>query len=79
MVSGVRLNKSNYKRSNLASKVFADDVVAKICFYGLETVALVPILSWGNADVIRFLQTHYRWDGKSYDYLLNLYGLNNFD
>ena len=60
MVSGVRLNKSNYKRSNLASKVFADDDVTKICFYGLETVAPTPILSWSNADVIRFLQTHCR-------------------
>jgi DNA sulfur modification protein DndC len=77
MVSGVRLDESRYRRSNLNSKNFIGDGIAKVSFYGVETVAIMPILSWSNSDVIRFLQTYSRWDGKSYDYLSNLYGFSN--
>jgi 3'-phosphoadenosine 5'-phosphosulfate sulfotransferase (PAPS reductase)/FAD synthetase len=79
MVSGVRLDESRYRRSNLNSKNFIGDGIAKASFYGIETVAVMPILSWCNSDVIRFLQTYSRWDGKSYDYLSNLYGFNNLN
>jgi DNA sulfur modification protein DndC len=79
MVSGVRLDESRYRRSNLNSKNFIGDGIAKARFYGIETVAVMPILSWCNSDVIRFLQTYSRWDGKSYDYLSNLYGFNNLN
>jgi DNA sulfur modification protein DndC len=79
MVSGVRLNESSYRRSNLVNKDFVYDGIAKVSFYGIETIAIMPILSWSNGDVIKFLRTYHRWDGKSYDYLLNLYGFNNLD
>jgi DNA sulfur modification protein DndC len=77
MVSGVRLDESAYRRSNLSRRDFTSNGVAKVRFYGAEAVAVTPILTWSNSDVIRFLQAHSRWDGKSYDYLLNLYGFNN--
>lgn len=35
---------------------------------------LRPIIEWTEADVVRYLKSERRWDGKTFDYLLSLYG-----
>ncbi len=35
---------------------------------------LRPIIDWTEADVVNYLKIEKRWDGKGFDYLLNLYG-----
>ena len=33
-----------------------------------------PIITWTEADVVQYLKTHRRWDGRTFDYLIGLYG-----
>lgn len=33
-----------------------------------------PIITWNEADVVQYLKEHRRWDGGSFDYLIDLYG-----
>ena len=35
---------------------------------------LRPIIDWAEADVFEYLKSEKRWDGRSFDYLLDLYG-----
>ena len=35
---------------------------------------LRPIIEWTEADVVSYLKSTKRWDGRSFDYLLELYG-----
>lgn len=79
VVSGVRMSESTYRKSNLHNKNFISDGVAEVTIYNVKALTLMPILSWSTADVIKFLRSYTRWDGRSYEYLLNLYGFNSFD
>ncbi|MDG6930067.1 MAG: phosphoadenosine phosphosulfate reductase family protein [Nitrososphaerota archaeon] len=33
-----------------------------------------PIITWTESDVVSYLRSTKRWDGRSFDYLINLYG-----
>ena len=76
MVSGVRLNESSYRKANLKSRKLAETPVAEISFAGAKAIAVMPILTWSDDDVFRFLSRTNRWDGKRYYYIFELYGFD---
>ena len=39
-----------------------------------ESPTLRPIIEWTEADVVSYLRSAKRWDGRSFSYLLDLYG-----
>jgi len=77
MVSGVRLSESNYRKGNIKSKRLQGKTITEMSFAGTKAIVVMPILTWSNSDVITFLSTMNRWDGENYNYILELYGLNN--
>jgi DNA sulfur modification protein DndC len=69
--SGVRLTESRERARNIGNyagkmKVFEGN--------GGRRVIVMPISDWSTEDVMGYLRTHRRWDGRSFDYLLDLYG-----
>ena len=76
MVSGVRLNESNYRKANLKSRKLGETPVVEMGFAGVKAIAVMPILTWSDDYVFRFLSSIDRWDGKSYDYIFELYGFD---
>jgi DNA sulfur modification protein DndC len=72
--SGVRLAESHERARNIGNyagkmKVFESS--------GSQRVMIMPISDWSTEDVVGYLRTHRRWDGRSFDYLLDLYGLED--
>jgi DNA sulfur modification protein DndC len=72
--SGVRLAESRERARNINNyagkmKVFEAN--------GGRRVMIMPISDWSTKDVVDYLRTHRRWDGRSFDYLLDLYGLED--
>ncbi len=41
---------------------------------GGENPTLRPIIQWTERDVVEYIKTHVRWDGRPFDYLISLYG-----
>ncbi len=39
-----------------------------------ENPTVRPIITWTEADVVQYLKEHKRWDGRTFDYLIDLYG-----
>jgi len=66
-ISGVRLEESNERKRNIRKNYNEYKLVDG------DYPVLMPILDWSYEDVINFLASNKRWDGKSYDYLLKLY------
>ena len=65
-VSGIRAAESDERTRRYAA---AGKVVRG------ERPIVMPILDWTTEDVFNYLKMHKRWDGKPFDYLLKLYGV----
>jgi len=39
-----------------------------------ESPTVRPLITWTEADVFQYLKMHRRWDGRTFDYLIDLYG-----
>jgi len=68
-VSGVRIYESVERARNI--KHYGK--LGKVNRIGNPII--MPILDWTTEDVFNFLKTQKRWDGKDFNYLLELYGI----
>ncbi|BBL48360.1 phosphoadenosine phosphosulfate reductase domain-containing protein [Metallosphaera sedula] len=66
-VSGVRRSESAERAKNIKHYGNAEKVVK------IGNPIIMPILDWTTEDVFNFLRTRKRWDGKDFNYLLELY------
>lgn len=67
-VLGVRADESIERRRTTAAKGSYPAIL------GGENPTLRPIILWTERGVVEYLKTHKRWDGKTFDYLIDLYG-----
>jgi len=69
-VTGVRLSESAERARNIRDSFGASKIV------GSDNPVVMPILDWGLEDVIEYLRSSRRWDGRGYGELLQLYGFS---
>jgi len=69
-VTGVRLSESAERARNVRDN-FGDLKIVE-----LKNPIVMPILDWSLEDVVEYLRSSKRWDGKGYGELLQLYGFS---
>lgn len=66
-LSGVRMTESSERAKQTAYNGKHEKIIR------LGNPIIMPILDWTTEDVFRYLRSERRWDGREFDYLLNLY------
>ena len=67
-VLGVRADESSVRMRTTEIKGKRPAIVSG------KSPTLRPIIDWTESDVVEYLKAERRWDGKSFDYLISLYG-----